>query len=291
MSRLVVPGERERHSLTIHMAHADGVRTLSPSTRSPSTSRSGTITHKPVNQSELDRLLATGVLQHRRIPPDCRLVEAEGLQVTDCIFDGASLRHGTLSGAVFKDCTFNASSFRSADCSDAVFERCRMYDPDKDSACDFSYADLRRARFQACELTTVTFSRIRAWGLELVNCQASGADFKQADFTLDRGNFPSAKFDACNLAYADLSDTILTGCSLSGSRLVHASCRNTHLGNADLSGCALDNMDAQGAVLTGIDLRGATFNNLDPRTCDLTGARIDPDQGLLILRALGILLE
>lgn len=249
------------------------------------------ITHQAVNQSELDQLLAAGVLQSRRIPAECRLVDAEGVHVTDCVFDGASLRHATLSGAVFKDCTFNASSFRSADCSDAVFERCRMYDADTESACDFSYADLRRARFQGCELTTVTFSRVRAWGLELISCQASGADFKEADFTLDRGNFPSAKFDACNLAYADLSDTTLTGCNLSGSRLVHASCRNTRLADADLSGCALDNIDAQGAVLTGIDLRGATFNNLDPRRCDLTGARMDPDQGLLILRALGIRLE
>ncbi|NJN51505.1 MAG: hypothetical protein HC809_06740 [Gammaproteobacteria bacterium] len=243
-----------------------------------------------ITQARLDGLIATGTLTGLAIDGD-RITDAEGLAVTDCTFDGTSFQHAALNGARFKNCTFNACSFRSADLSDCIFERCRCYDTDTEATCDFSLADLRRARFEGCDLTTARFHRARAWSIELVNCQASGADFTETDFSLDRGNFAAATFDQCNLAYADFSATNLAECSLAGSRLVHANCRHTRFAGANLAGCALDNMDANGATLAGTDLRGASFNNLDPRTTDLTGARMDPEQGLLILRALGILIE
>ena len=51
---------------------------------------------------------------------------------------------------------------------------------------------------------------------------------------------------------------------------------------------ALENIEGRGLVLIGADLRGATFNNLNPREMDLTGVRVDAEQGMLLLQAMGI---
>lgn len=211
-----------------------------------------------------------------------------GQEVSGETFDVVSFREAGLSGARFLDCTFVNCTFRSADLTDCRFEGCRFYDGERDLACDFSYADLRRSRFERTDLTTAKLQRTRAFGIELVTCQATGADFSDADFKLGTGAFCSATFDGCNLAYADFSRTNLTECVLTGCRLNHAVFHNAVLERADLSGTALESIEAKGLVLAGADLRGATFNNLNPREMDLTGVRVDPEQGLELLRAMGI---
>ena len=98
----------------------------------------------------------------------------------------------------------------------------------------------------------------------------------------------SATFRRCNLAYADFSGTKLTGCELSECRLVHSLWHDADLGEADLQGSSFENIEGRGLILSGADLRGATINNLDPRDVDLNGVRMNLDQGIVILRTLGI---
>ena len=244
---------------------------------------------KTLDQAALDRALAKGALARVEVGRGCRV--AGGDRVVTCedvVFHATVFRDASLSGARFSQCTFLGCLFRSADLADAVFESCRFYDPDEEIACDFSYANLRRARFERADLTTSKFTRVRAFGIEVVNCQATGADFSDADFALGHGDFSQASFDSCNLAYADFSRTGLDECALTGCRLHHAVFHDASLRGADLSGSALENIEGRGLVLAGADLRGATFNNLDPRVVDLTGVRIDPEQGLELLRAIGI---
>jgi fluoroquinolone resistance protein len=237
--------------------------------------------------SDLEEALARGKLNDMTVG-DVRIEEAPGLDAVNVTFGGTSFRQAKLAGARFADCTFLACTFRSADLTDCRFESCRFFDSASDAKCDFSYADLRRSRFERCDLTTAKLSQTRTFGLELVACQASGAAFDKADFGLGTGAFYSATFDGCNLAYADFSSVNLTECTLTGCRLTHAIFDDAVLERADLSGSALENIEGRGLVLIGADLRGATFNNLNPRDMDLTGVRVDAEQGMLLLLAMGI---
>jgi fluoroquinolone resistance protein len=244
---------------------------------------------KVIDQAALDRTLAKGTLARVEVGAGCRVSGgATPIACTEVVFRDTSFRESELAGARFVDCTFHGCLFRSADLSEAVFEGCRFYDADVERGCDFSYANVRRARFERTDLTTAVLTRVRAFGIEVLESQATGADFSDADFSLGHGEFAQATFDRCNLAYADFSRTTLDGCAMTGCRLHHALLHDASLQGADLQGSGLENIEGRGLVLAGADLRGATFNNLDPRAIDLSGVRIDPEQGLELLRAMGI---
>jgi fluoroquinolone resistance protein len=214
--------------------------------------------------------------------------ESGGVEVRNVAFSGTSFRQAVLTNAHFVDCRFTDCSFRSSDLGDGHFERCQFYDADAQLGCDFSYAVLRNCRFEVCDLTTAVCTRTRSYGIELRRCQASGIDFSIADFSLGAGDFATATFTECNLAYADFSKTVLTGAAFTGSRMSHSVWNDAALNDADLSGCELDNIEARGLDLRGADLRDARFNRLDPREIDLTGVRLHAEQGLDLLRTLGI---
>ena len=57
------------------------------------------------------------------------------------------------------------------------------------------------------------------------------------------------------------------------------------LSQVDLSGAQLAK-----SKLVKTDLRGSDLSALDPRTCETTGAMIDPDQAIVIARAIGFAL-
>ena len=60
------------------------------------------------------------------------------------------------------------------------------------------------------------------------------------------------------------------------------------LKKANLAGSDICGIEAHGLTLVGADLRGTTFNNLDVRVTDLTGAKLRPEQALMLLTPLGI---
>jgi fluoroquinolone resistance protein len=246
-------------------------------------------TPSPLSQAQLSECVGAGLIADRALDATIAWPEsAHRMRARNSDFIGVNFRQSTLTEANFVDCRFVGCSFRSSDLSDCHFERCRFYDPEEQSHCDFSYATLRNARFEVCDLTTAVCSRTRAFGIELRRCQASGIDFGNADFSFGNGDFVAATFADCNLAYADFSRTTLAGATLAGSRLSHSIWHDASLAGADLTGCVLDSIDARGLVLSGADLRGAQFNQLDPRLIDLTGVRMLAEQGLEVLRTLGI---
>ena len=241
------------------------------------------------SQQTLDDCIAAGAIGDALIGKSIVWPEeSTGLSIRNTYFERVSFRQAVLTDAHFIDCRFVECSFRSGDLSDGHFERCRFYDADAQSSCDFSYAVLRNCKFESCDLTTALCTRTRAFGIELRRCQASGIDFSTADFTLSAGAFATATFLDCNLAYADFSQTTLTGAVFTGSRLSHSVWHNASLNDANLSGCELDNIEARGLDLRGADLRDARFNRLDPREIDLTGVKMFAEQGLEVLRTLGI---
>jgi len=243
----------------------------------------------PLSLAQLNECIAAGTITNGALSDDVAWPVSVGqLRAHDSDFIGVSFRQAILADAHFLNCRFVGCSFRSTDLADCSFERCIFYDPDTQAACDFSYATLRNSRFEGCDLTTATCQRTRAYGIEMRRCQASGIDFTNTDFGIGQGNFTAATFVDCNLAYADFSRTTLDGANFAGSRLTHSIWHDASLAGADLSGCILDNIEARGLVLVGADLRDARFNRLDPRQIDLTGVRMNAEQGLEVLRTLGI---
>ena len=246
-------------------------------------------TPTPLSQVQLDTCIARGAITGGAVSRDVVWpASIEQLDVHDSDFVGVSFRQAILANATFVNCRFIDCTFRSADLADCGFERCSFYDADTQVHCDFSYATLRNGRFEGCDLTTALCQRTRAYGIEMRRCQASGIDFSNTDFGIGGGNFTAATFADCNLAYADFSRTVLDGANFSGSRLSHSIWHDASLAGADLTGCVLDNVEARGLVLIGADLRAARFNRLDPRQIDLTGVRMNAEQGLEVLRTLGI---
>lgn len=206
---------------------------------------------------------------------------------------GTDFSRAELGGSRFSEMTFERCRFRAADLSDCRFERCSFFVDGTDGGCDFSFANLEGVTFERCDLTTARFINTHAHGISLHQCQAQGVDFTGADFSLalpprHRANACQASFDACNLSYADFSRTDLTGCRLTENRMVHSLWHDASLERALLTGSTLDNIEGRGLTLRGADLRGCRFNNLDPRQIDLTDVQIELEQGLVLLRTLGI---
>jgi uncharacterized protein YjbI with pentapeptide repeats len=216
---------------------------------------------------------------------------AEALLFTDEDLSGRSFAGEDLAGAEFSNCRLVSSNFRGADLSSALFERCVAFSPGDESSADFSFANLREARFLHCDLTAVELANTRAYGLCFDHCQLMGASLAGADFRLPIGSSADlAEFTMsnCNFAYGDLSNTFCKDCQLLDNRMVEALLDNTVLEGASLRGCDLSNIEGKGLLLRGADLRGAVFNNINPRNIDLTGVRITLEQVQYLLEPLGI---
>ena len=203
---------------------------------------------------------------------------------------GTDFGGADLSERTFIECVFQGCNLRRADLRGAVFERCEFNDTSSESPADFNHAQLREARFTRCNLTVVEFCHAQAYDLVLENCQLQGADFSHADFRLPIGDTDLSAFTMrdCNCSFANLSNTFLAGCTLTGNRMIEACLDYCDLTDADLTNCELHNLSATGLCLAGADLRGSSFNNIDPRAIDLTGVTITPEQTPYLLDALGI---
>lgn len=231
-------------------------------------------TRQPIDSEELDALL-----------------RGERPLVTERLFEGTDLTAAELDAAVFERCDFVDVSFRRADLTDARFERCSFFRPEPAASCDFSFARLRDASFESCDLTTAAFVNVHAYGLRLTGCVAGGIDFSGADFSLGPGRVEElahATLADCSMPWADFSGVTLARCTLTGCRLTEAIFNQANLAEAELAGSDITGIETQGLSLAGADLRGATFNNLDPRTMDLAGVRVTAEQALMLLAPLGI---
>ena len=228
----------------------------------------------PLRPSEL-RALLDGTLDH----------------VSARVFDNTDFTAVELSGVTFDACDFIDVRFRRAELTDARFHRCSFFRADPSASCDFSFANLRDATFERCDLTTAVMQKVRAFGLTMEGCVAGGIDFSGADFTLSRAGaegLASATFKGCNMPWADFTGVTLSDCELTGCRLIEAIFNQATLAKANLKGSDICGIEAHGLTLVGADLRGTTFNNLDVRVTDLTGTKLRPEQALMLLTPLGI---
>ena len=225
-------------------------------------------------------------------PSELRALQDGDLDsVSARVFEGTDFTAAELDGTTFDGCDFIDVRFRRAELTDARFRRCFFFRAEPAANCDFSFANLRDAAFERCDLTTAVMQKVRAYGLTLEGCVAGGIDFSGADFTLGRagaGGLASATFNGCNMPWADFTGVTLSDCKLTGCRLMEAVFQQATLEKATLTGSDICGIEAHGLTLVGADLRGTTFDNLDVRVTDLTGARLRPEQALMLLTPLGI---
>ena len=225
-------------------------------------------------------------------PSELRALQEGALDaVAERVFEGTDFTAAELEGVTFDSCDFVDVLFRRTELADARFHRCSFFRAEPAASCDFTFANLRDAVFERCDMTTAVMQNVRAYGLTMEGCVAGGIDFSGADFTLGRSGaegLASAAFTGCNMPWADFTGATLSNCKLTSCRLMEAIFNQATLAQADLSGSDICGIEAHGLTLVGADLRGTTFNNLDLRVTDLTGARLRPEQALMLLTPLGI---
>jgi fluoroquinolone resistance protein len=175
--------------------------------------------------------------------------------------------------------------------ADVRFEDCGFAGEDG-KGCSFAFSDLQRASFSACDLRLAVFDRTELFGIEMRDCNLTGAKFTKVDFSraLSRKKVETrAGFFACKMDVADLSEAKLPGCSLASSRLCEADLSGADLTDADLSNCDLFQAIFDGARLSGADLTGAEVSGLNlTALADFAGLRIGDDQMFRLLDAMGV---
>lgn len=212
-----------------------------------------------------------------------------GVKFTDVDFARADL-----SGVDAADCIFLNCSFARSTLVDSQWRACRFYDGATEAACDFSYADLRRAVLSNCNLTMAKLLRCKLHGAALEDCQAQGADFSEASFSINPSRtvvLTDIRLTRCNLAYTNFARTFMVGAVMEACRLAHADLTDTDLTDADLRECELHGITARGVKLAGADLRDAQISGLDLRKIDLKGARIRSWQAEALLTEIGIVVD
>ena len=198
-----------------------------------------------------------------------------------------------LSESSFVDCDFTGCNLRAVNLNHASFKHCEFNDSAAEQPADLSQSKLHECHFIHCNLSVVEMLRCSAYGVVFEHCQMRGTDLSKSDFALPIGPSKLADFSMrdCNFSFGNLSSNFLTGCEISGTRLLEACLDYVDLSEANLANSDLHNIAATGLVITGADLRGATFNNLNPHDIDLRDVKLYASQLLMLVEPIGIQVE
>ena len=216
-----------------------------------------------------------------------------GCRISDGDFAHADLSHRVITDCEFQQCDFRGSNFRASELTGSRFVRCRFNSEDAQTPADFSQSELRETTFRHCELSIVSFTRARAYGVAFEHCQLQGSDLSRIDCRLPIGASDLAEFamSNCNFSFGNLSQVYLAGCSLTDNKMIDCCLDHCDLSGADLSGNNLHNASVIQTVLVKADLRGSTFNTIDPARLDLTGVQLYLSQMQDLVAPLGIVLQ
>jgi uncharacterized protein YjbI with pentapeptide repeats len=167
-----------------------------------------------------------------------------------CTFSDVDLTEAATSGTVFRECDFRNVRFNASRHTDSAFERC-------------------------------TFARCNLFEAEFTGCKMIGSTFHESalrPLTVTGGDW---SFVA--LPGADLRGVTVRGVRMREIDLTKANCEGAVFADVDLSGAALHSVN-----FTRCDLRGSDLTALDPRTAELAGALIAPEQAVVLAQALGL---
>lgn len=183
-----------------------------------------------------------------------------------------------LKGFRFSSDTLIHADLPRLDLSDCKFERCRMTENElRGIAAD-------NIVFRDCDLTA---------------CRFDGGFFRQAVFIGCR--MTGAVFQDCGFKEVLFEDCMLNFARFSGCRLDHAIFRQCRMEQAVFSGAALTKTALEDCTLTGADFMHAKLKGMDFTRSqiggayfnvpDLKGVTFNPDQAVMLIKTLGILVK
>ena len=218
--------------------------------------------------------------------------DVTGDSFESCTFSGAQFTQ--LESMTFSACRFLDCQFASAEARQVRFDHCEFYDKERETATNFKFARLHECHFHRCDLSLNDLSRSSLYLSEFHDCQLTGVNLVSATCCQaigDKVELSAAKFLDCNMAYADLTGSRMPEADFSGCRMSHVQLDGADLTAAILTDCELHQIQADRVILKDADLRGATISGLDIRRIDVEGVRIDPAQAVLLLEAVGMIVE
>lgn len=196
------------------------------------------------------------------------------------------------TGSVVENSLFINCDFSGCDLSDTCFIHCQFYDRESEQGCNFSRATLRDASFKHCDISMNNFRFVNALGIEISECRAQGADFRDASFMnmiTTKSWFCSAFITKTNLSYANFSKVVLEKCELWENRWVGTNVLGATFSGSDLSGGEFSAFDWRSADFTHCDLTRSITSDLDLRSTGLEGVKLDSAQVSILVERLGIM--
>lgn len=211
---------------------------------------------------------------------------------TRCRFEIPVIRDADFSAAGFKDCTFLPARFASCKFSEVRLEKCTFFSAEKKTGCTFAFCEMRAIEFDHCNLASTSFERcdlynVRARDTNFRSCKFKGSDFhRQVSRSVV---LTKARFDACNLSFADMSALSLKSCEFPACKFSETLFFDTDLTEAIMENAIIDRAEWDRARLPRADLRGASITGINLATlADYNGLMISESQQERILEALGI---
>ena len=131
-------------------------------------------------------------------------LDCEGASFADCVFERVQFSDPMLVDASFANCRFVSCRFSHAELQGARFEGCDFTGEDR-KGCSFAFGSLQRAAFATCNLSLSVFDRTELFGIEMRDCNLTGARFTKVDFSraLSRKQIETrARFQDCKMDLA-----------------------------------------------------------------------------------------
>ena len=202
---------------------------------------------------------------------------------------GDTGRYGVGVREVVEKRSYSGDDWWGEDLADRGFVKCRFADVDLTEVtthgalfeeCEFFNVRFNASRHDDSALVRCAFRRCNFFDTEWAGCKLIGSTFHECD--LRPMTVTGGDWSFVGLGGADLRTVVFRGVRMREADLTGADLTEAVLTELDLSGAALAK-----SKLIKADLRGSDLSTLDPRTCDITGAIIYPDQAAVIARAIG----
>jgi fluoroquinolone resistance protein len=209
-----------------------------------------------------------------------------------CRFEIPVVRDTDFSSAEFKDCTFLPTRFASCKFTEARMEKCTLFSSEKKAGCTFAFCEMRALELDHCNLASCSFERCDLYNLRATETNFRSCKFKGSDFHRQISRsvvLTKARFDACNLSFADMSALSLKSCEFPACKFSETLFFDSDLTETVLENAIIDRAEWDRARLSNADLRGASITGINLATlADYSGLMISESQQESILEALGI---
>jgi uncharacterized protein YjbI with pentapeptide repeats len=177
---------------------------------------------------------------------DLREFDLRGANLDGAMMEAVCLDGVDLSGASAKGCVL----------AHASFEKVRADD------CDFSTANLGKARFAAGSACRANFNGAILWETDFTQAALRGARFVNVEalyMKLAGADLSDAVLDELLLYQTDLTGVRLNGASINGTQFFENKMVATNFGGAQGHRAVFLKMHSDGLFFDGADLTGATF--------------------------------